>query len=1172
MENTKIENISKKRKKNIKVSQKEETKCHEKKRKVILAPEQEDDIGISKGSTKAPHIKSDTGKILTKVKELVDREQQPKSHSERIDQQKSLYRPPTSEELKELKENENLYKNNIFRLQMSYLLEDVKIEEKKSNKINAILHSLHEFLKSIPGRKDNFQLSDCDALPFKAVYPIPELVERSKITGIMTFQKPADVKVVGSYLLKTMTKPGTCIDIAVVMPKLCFQDRDYLNFKYHSKRAMYLCYIADHLKSWEHTSDMTFVTKEGDPYKPTLKLKLKGKVGKSVSLRILVCLPDGVFKLNRFSLATNNVRENWLHKKIEDGNAEKKGYSTPSYNASVLSDMLLETHLQSIYNAIGICDGMRDAICLFKVWLQQRNFQSNSRFNGFVGTMLMVYLLGKKMISAHMSSYQIFRIALHTIATTDWTEQGLCMAEKDMDVDMKSFHKMYPVVFVDTSGYLNLCANVDKISYQMVRNEAKICMELLDNGTADSFDCLFMKKLNFFEATDHAFRLNQNDDIKLNEYADNQIEKMADLGGNWTTIVVQQIMSILEKGLNQRVRKLMLKSNNLEWSINSMPPTPSINDVCFGLCLDTDHSDSVLEMGPSAGTTEALQFREFWGTKCQLRRFADGSINEAVVWTCQNAEEKKMVPRQIIFHLLKEHLSIASENISYHGDQLNSLLKRRVIESADNKKTQGTGEEEARHFYAVFEELRKQVSNLEDLPLAVRSMDGIDAVFRLTEVSSPIQRNCKNAEKSINLPDNSNCQRWCPANKVVLQLEPSGKWPTNVDAMQNVKAAFHLKLAQGLQEQCSMSAVANPRYVDVSKNGYLFRLMIADFREMLLCRDSLETGAIKRAFEQKAKELDILINKRTVHNNLIHSLNGVYVAYAETARLAKRWIAAQMMSPYVVDETVELLVAHVFLSPAPLEAPRSHITGFIRFLKLLATHTWEYDPLIVNLNNQMPSEEISELKEAFSSKREQMAEMHIISPYDKESSMWTKENISKVVSKRLTALAAAAFNIICDDQVLSGLNVKQLFRTGLQDYDLIIKLRKKNVPRYYSAVDTTMSLKPYTPKSLQSSAIMVNDFDPPMQYLKELQTAFSDIAMFFYDKYGGLNIGVVWKKHQMTPQSFKILNAGYKKVSMTKDDKEPSLTSLVVPNVDAILTDFKIMGKGLIDDIIINTL
>ncbi len=30
----------------------------------------------------------------------------------------SLYRPPTSEELNELKETENLYKNNLFRLQV----------------------------------------------------------------------------------------------------------------------------------------------------------------------------------------------------------------------------------------------------------------------------------------------------------------------------------------------------------------------------------------------------------------------------------------------------------------------------------------------------------------------------------------------------------------------------------------------------------------------------------------------------------------------------------------------------------------------------------------------------------------------------------------------------------------------------------------------------------------------------------------------------------------------------------------------------------------------------------------------------------------------------------------------------------------------------------------------
>ena len=61
-----------------------------------------------------------------------------------------------------------------------------------------------------------------------------------------------------------------------------------------------------------------------------------------------------------------------------------------------------------------------------------------------------------------------------------------------------------------------------------------------------------------------------------------------------------------------------------------------------------------------------------------------------------------------------------------------------------------------------------------------------------------------------------------------------------------------------------------------------------------------------------------------LHNSLLFhfSLNSQFHAYAVTTRLAKRWIAAQMLMYYLCDEAIELIVASLFLSPAPIEAPR----------------------------------------------------------------------------------------------------------------------------------------------------------------------------------------------------------------------------------------------------------
>ena len=52
---------------------------------------------------------------------------------------------------------------------------------------------------------------------------------------------------------------------------------------------------------------------------------------------------------------------------------------------------------------------------------------------------------------------------------------------------------------------------------------------------------------------------------------------------------------------------------------------------------------------------------------------------------------------------------------------------------------------------------------------------------------------------------------------VVLQFEGSGQWPNNFEAIQNIKAAFYIKLASLLQTKCSLVAKSSSHFVDVLK-------------------------------------------------------------------------------------------------------------------------------------------------------------------------------------------------------------------------------------------------------------------------------------------------------------------------------------------------------------------
>lgn len=46
-----------------------------------------------------------------------------------------------------------------------------------------------------------------------------------------------------------MARPGTVVDIAVEMPRTCFDEKDHLNHRYFARRAQYLGEVAAKLRT-----------------------------------------------------------------------------------------------------------------------------------------------------------------------------------------------------------------------------------------------------------------------------------------------------------------------------------------------------------------------------------------------------------------------------------------------------------------------------------------------------------------------------------------------------------------------------------------------------------------------------------------------------------------------------------------------------------------------------------------------------------------------------------------------------------------------------------------------------------------------------------------------------------------------------------------------------------
>lgn len=84
---------------------------------------------------------------------------------------------------------------------------------------------------------------------------------------------------------------------------------------------------------------------------------------------------------------------------------------------------------------------------------------------------------------------------------------------------------------------------------------------------------------------------------------------------------------------------------------------------------------------------------------------------------------------------------------------------------------------------------------------------------------------------------------------------------------------------------------------------------------------------------------------------LCFSMQTDHSSFSGAVRLCKRWVSSQLLSGHMRHVVVELLVAYLYLAPAPYTPPHTPHVAFLRFLHLLAHTDWKTTPILVNLND-----------------------------------------------------------------------------------------------------------------------------------------------------------------------------------------------------------------------------
>ncbi|KAG1669163.1 Nucleolar protein 6 [Nymphon striatum] len=967
--------------------------------------------------------------------------------------------------IKNLKETENLFHSNLFKLQIEELMKEIHLSENKKDAIVEWCQSLNDLLYNL---KESAEFSVADRVwmnNMKIQMPISEELMENK--GVWKFIPPTEIKIIGSFPLDLTARRNCEIDLCIEMPKACFKKSDYLNRRYHQKRALYLAYIAGNLKNSHLIESVCYREDNGDS--PTLVLKP----------------------------------------------SDSESPPTPLYNSSVLQDVTCFSSHEFITSNLESNKKIKDGITLLKIWIHQRGLgEGKGSFNGFVLTMFVLYLLKMHRISAMMSYYQVIRKTWVALAGNEWEDLGITLDLENNGPGLTHFLNQFEVIFVDPSGYLNICAEMRKETLLRVKQEAKQALMYLDTNMNNSFDYLFIQPVIYSHAFDAIIRINKLDQFKKAGKVKEDDNELLDRCGNFYPIAVKKILQIMYKALGSRISSIDVKLvEDNTWDVGtSLSSLNYKNDhVTFGLCVNVERYSDILDKGPSGNSPEVKDFRQFWGSIAELRRFQDGSIHEAVVWPGNSISEKRNVIQHILKHCLSRHTSISADNMLYISNQLDCAISLNRVSLPANIKAYGTGEEVNIALLQSYDSLNLSLRKLKDLPLAITSIQGISSAFRFSQIYPPMpSQQCD--EKSVAAitfdGENLKVPRHVDALEVIITLESSGKWPDDLEALLHVKAAFQLKFAKLLKEQCFLKTLATPDYTDVYKDGYVFRLIVSCQKEIVLRKTTANPDGMKVLRDNPESLLlehqIITLPKLT---SSIHGLvkdNKQFSGFSSAVRLAKRWISCQMLSDEIPEVATELIMAHLFLQPAPYSVPNVPMVAFQRYLHFLSHHNWNKIPLIVNLNDEFTYDDYNEIQKNFDNCRSNLPIMFIACPLDKHSH-FTKKAPSVPILQRLILLAKESLQIAnsCDKDLM------KMFRPSHDSYDALIKLKKNVIAKYQFEV---MKLK-------QDVPIPITEFDPVKNYLDELRDNFNEIALFFYHHD---TIGVLFKPSAYTEKDFKV--------------------------------------------------
>ncbi|XP_030572283.1 nucleolar protein 6 [Drosophila novamexicana] len=1055
----------------------------------------------------------------------------------------SNVKPPTLEEIKEIRDTRNLFHSNLFKLQVKEMLEELHLKPKYSSYIETWLET---FTIAVQELKDGL-LDTCEL-------EVP-LHLHKKSFNFQFLTPTSEPKLIGAAATGTLLGPKIVVDVALEMPAACFRQDDYRNLIYDQKRALYLATVASKIKQKPafKADQFAYNYHANNPLKPVLELTPAAKLGKYLLLRVYITAQTEIFKLSRFLPWINNIRPSVFGDKWNEAEALP---ATQHYNANVLFDLTLAENQKLLLSTFTGRRNFQEGLLLLKVWLRQR--QLDVGFSGFSAHILaayIAYLKQQRLLHQSSSSYQIARTVWNQLANSDWT-QGITLSQHQ-PYQLSTLAGYYDVCFMDVTGYYNLCANLPLAVYKAVCAEAKLAVELLNDVKVNCFSHIFMQRSPLYTRMDNILKITNPASVDQLLQLHVQPHVKYDYANYAHPQLLKLLTDLLQKGLGQRVHAILpLEVPCSPWTVDTKAPVIG-RSLTLGLILDPEHAHEVLDKGPATNedASGAAEFRKFWGNKSNLRRFQDGSITEAVVWaTATDApSQKRLIVRQIVLYLLEHQLQLEPSEVQYIAGNLDVVYSLtpsfKVAKLQTKLKIQQETDAEALtpNVIHCYDALARQLHSLEELPLDIVSISGISPVFRYSE-PQPLLPQARLVADRIHASQ---------VLRVIIQLGPSGKWPSDLGALRSLKTAFLIQIGQQLKEQHHLHWHLCKDGLLVLKQGYCFLLELAHTKELaLLKQQQTERGVTTYVDNPASRELERRHYILPRVSGALHALHQLHGAFGPTVLIAKRWLASQLLDDGLWPSiATELLVAHLFQQRQTPHTTVSPQTGFIRFLQLLAHSDWSSELFLLNFNNSWTEQQITDLEHSYRSERDSYPSLCLATAYDQQHAgrLWTSNNSpSKPVLGRVTLLARHALQLIESSLLspkLAFVRPAQLFMASADGYDLVIQLK----PDLLSNTLCYDLGSPFLPFSQRNFRLSLAGSDQLAKIVQQLRDAYSEYAAFFYNPHGGKELAIVWRPaSEFAPKPFKVNEL---------QACTPCFGGKVQVERDTLIEDFKLLLK-----------